>query len=172
MGRISPLSIIAGVMLTLASMFLCMSLAAAFGFWNFQPAEIPMARPNFWVVASISWTFSVSFGTFLTVVASRTKEMKSGMVNALTTWAGAYLLFGGIALTIADTTLRSFLGYPPVGIFWHGFIGDAAALLAGILGGAVGVYFERGAFKIHKVNKEKRSFSRNAIPSNVPPVNA
>jgi hypothetical protein len=154
-SRISPFPIIAGIMLTLASMYLFMSFAAAMGVWSYQFYEIPLLGPKFWTVASISWTTSVFIGALVSVLASGSRDMRNGILNALTTWSGGYLLFGGIALTMADTNLSDLLGLPVVGLFWHGFLGDAAALAAGVLGGVLGVLYERQS---EKAKTSEKSF--------------
>jgi hypothetical protein len=142
-SRINVVSVVAGVLVTLATMFFMMSLAAALGFWSYQEDEIPLLGPQFWAVASIAWTVSVFLGACLSAVSSRSRELKNGILNSITTWAGSYLLFGGIALSIADSNLRTLLGAPTVSQFWHGFIGDSIALGAGVLGGILGTYLER-----------------------------
>ncbi|GIL18072.1 MAG: hypothetical protein BroJett040_18230 [Oligoflexia bacterium] len=151
-SRISVVSVVAGSMVTLAVMFLFMSLAAALGFWSYNPEELSMLGPRFWTLTSIAWTFSVLAGSCVSAIASRSREMKNGILNSITAWAGSYLLFGGIALTMADSNLHALLDSPTVGLFWHGFLGDFFALVAGILGGVLGVFFERGEIKL-KITK-------------------
>lgn len=142
-NRINFVSVIAGIVLTLASMSFWMSLAAALDFWSYRLDELPFLGQSFWILASTAWVVSVFIGSLLTTLASRSTEMKNGILNSITAWAGSYLLFGGIALIIADSNLRNFSGAETVGIFWYGFIGDALSLLSGIAGGVVGTYLER-----------------------------
>jgi hypothetical protein len=156
-SRINVVSVVAGVMLTLAIMFFSMSLAAALGFWSYRPDELPLLGPKFWTVASIAWTVSVFVGSVWATMSSRSTEMKNGVLNAVTAWAGSYLLFGGIALTIADSNLRTLLGSPTIGLFWHGFIGDAIALIAGIVGGVLGTYAERGTLRVRAPKADQKS---------------
>lgn len=151
-SRINLLSVLAGILVTLASMFFFMSLAAALGFWSYQINELPSLGPQFWKVASIAWIFSVFLGTLLTAIAARTRTIKNGIINSITTWAGSYLLFGGMALSIAESNLQSYFSSTMIGLFWSGFIGDALALSAGLLGGFLGTKFEQ------KCQKQKKTF--------------
>lgn len=169
-SRISVLSVLSGILLILAFMFFFMSFAAALGFWTYRPDELPVLGPAFWMVAAVAWALSVFFGSFLTVVASRAKQVKDGILNAMTAWAGSYLLFGGIALSIADTNLRALLGSPTIGLFWQGFISDAAALGLGVVGGILGTYFERGSLNwhFHKVSRQDTSFGMPTRLENEP----
>jgi hypothetical protein len=144
-SRVCIASVLSGVVLTLASMFFCMSLAAALGYWSYQPEGLPELGPQFWKIASVAWMFSVFVGTLSASIACRSKEMKDGLLNAAVTWAGSYLLFGGIALSIVQTNLNAMLGTPTIGLFWHGFVGDALALVSGLVGGVVGCWIERGS---------------------------
>jgi hypothetical protein len=152
-SRINAVAVIAGIVLTLATMFFCMSLAAALGYWSYRTDEIPLLGSQFWVVTSVAWTISVFVGTLCAALISRSLNMKDGVLNALTTWAGSYLLFGGITLTIADSNLRTLIGAPTVGLFWHGFIGDAIALIVGIGGGVLGTLWERSVARRRPVQR-------------------
>jgi hypothetical protein len=160
-SRICVWPVIAGIMLTLASMFFFMSLAAALGIWTYRPEELPMLGPKFWTVASLAWTASVFLGTFLAAMSTRSKEFKDGLLNAITTWAGSYLLFGGIALSIVESNLNALLGAPTVGLFWHGFLGDVMALCGGVSGGLLGTYVERRTFQF-QFGGEEAGFFENA----------
>lgn len=150
-SRVHVAPVLAGILITLASMFFCMSLAAALGYWSYEPASLPELGPEFWKIASMAWMLSVFVGTMVASIASRSKEIKDGLLNALTAWAGSYLLFGGIALSIVQSNLNTLLGSPSIGLFWHGFVGDALALGTGLVGGIVGTWIERGGIHHDKV---------------------
>lgn len=145
-SRINAVSAIAGIILTLAIMFFCMSLAAALGYWSYQRDEMQELGPKFWTIASEAWVFSVFCGSFVATLSARATSMKDGLLNAVAAWAASYLLFGGIALSIVESNFNALLGAPTVGLFWHGFFGDAFALCGGLAGGVVGVIVERGGF--------------------------
>jgi hypothetical protein len=155
-SRINAVSAIAGVILTLAIMFFCMSLAAALGYWSYQRDEMQELGPKFWTIASEAWALSVFCGSFVATLSARATSMKDGLLNAVTTWAASYLLFGGIALSIVQSNFNALLGAPTVGLFWHGFFGDAFALCGGLAGGVIGVLLERGSL-YHKSLQNENS---------------
>jgi hypothetical protein len=142
-SRVNVVAAIAGILVTLAIAFLLMSLTTAMGYWSYQPDEMAMLDSTSWTIASFVWTISVFIGAWITVMMAGSKNAKSGILNALTAWAGSYILFGGITMNIVESNARSFFGAAQIGLNWHGFLGDAAALAAAIVAGAFAVRFER-----------------------------
>jgi hypothetical protein len=68
--------------------------------------------------------------------------------------------------------LQASLGTPPVGIFWHGFIGDAFSLLAGVAGGIIATYFERGLLRMTAKTRISESADQKDLHlGKVSPVN-
>ncbi|MEZ0392509.1 MAG: hypothetical protein ACAH59_09850 [Pseudobdellovibrionaceae bacterium] len=146
-SRIRVLAVIGGVFITLATLFFFMSLGAALGFWSYRMDESMLEDTKFWALAAATWSLSVLVGTLFTVVAAGTTTYKDALINSLTTWAASYLLFGGVAVSIADTTSSSVFGpLLSASLFWNGFAGDASALILTIVGSYFGVLIERRSF--------------------------
>ncbi len=151
--RIKPVSVLAGILIILAINLFLMSFAAALGFWSFEAADIPELSRPFWLMAGFSWTVSVMIGSIVTVMAARVTNIKDAILNSLAAWAGSYIVFGGIALSIAESTVDVLFNYRPPGLFWQGFLSDAIALGATFAGAWLGVAFERPE---HSVADEKK----------------
>lgn len=140
--RIKPISVLAGILLILALNLFLMSFAAAMGFWSTDATEIPELSRPFWLMAGLAWVVSVFLGSILTVMAARIREVKGAVLNSLAAWAGAYIVFGGIALSMAESTVEVLFNIRPQGLFWQGFLSDAIALSAAVGGGWLGAVLE------------------------------
>lgn len=160
-SRISLFSVAAGAVLTLALMFMLMSLAAALGFWNYRPDDLPVPERQFWTVASLAWMTSVFVGSIFVAVVARSQQMKDGIINAIAVWAASYLFFGGVSLAAANMHRNSLSiwAIPETSIYWQCFVGDAAAFFLAVAGAVVGTAFERGYFRIKKKTEEKKYYS-------------
>ncbi len=161
-GYVDLVAVVAGITITQASMFLFVSLMAALGFWTYRPEELATIDSEFGVVSSVGWSLSAGLGAWCASVMARSQNLKESLSNAITSWAGSYLLFGGIALTIADSNLKNLLGEPTIGFFWHGFAGDLAALLASVAGGVLANHFEQKNFKKNE-NLHHRPDSKKSV---------
>lgn len=155
--HLNIVAIVAGILVTLASMFALMSLAAALGIWSYQINDGAFQGSKLWTAASISWSLSVLFGSLMTVFSADIRNFKSGILSALTCWAGSYLLFGGLTQAIADSAFN----ISGTGLLWNGFLGDISALIIGISGGILGVHIERRNFKDKRTADSKSTIQHN-----------
>lgn len=169
-SRISLFSVAAGAVLTLALMFMLMSLAAALGFWNYRPDDLPIPEKQFWTIASLAWTTSVFLGSIFVVILASSQQMKDGIVNAIATWAVSYLFFGGVSLAAANMhrNALSIWAIPEASIYWQCFAGDAAAFFLAIAGAVLGTYIERGYFRKKSKVEQQTNYSYSYTKSDKP----
>lgn len=132
-GRLVLSSVLGGIAVTLASMFFFMSFAAALGIWSFRLDEIAVLTNSFWVFAAVAWTASASLGAYICVLTLHSARPGTCLLNAFVMWAASYIVFGGMTLTIAQTSAQNMLVPPTQFLIGTGFVGDASALLGTLL---------------------------------------
>lgn len=160
--RVSFRATLAGVIVTLASMYFWMSFAAVMGFWSFRFEEIPTLGGGFWSIAAFSWVISVAMGTFTTVLSTHARSHLDGLIQALVTWSGAYLLFGGLLVSVVEATIGAVLFTSPESLMRIGFLGDALSLGTAFLCSYSAVQYQRSKDRAGEKKTtvvRKRSFS-------------
>lgn len=149
-GRLSFLAALGGFLVLAAFLNLFMSLAAGLGLWTYRMPEAVMTYQNFWTVASFVWVGSVGIGCYIAALAAPSTRVLSGILNALTTWACAFIFIGGVSIRMADPSNYAFEGGPSTGIFWQGFLADAAGFLVAILAGILGTLTKKVKFRVEE----------------------
>lgn len=141
--KIDFISVVAGVVMTLATLFMFMGMAAGLGVWTYSSEELALLGSRFWWISSFCWALSVLVGSTWAVMSSATKTAKDALFNSVTSWAGSYLVFGGIAFSMADSNYRVLLTADLTQrMFWHGFLGDFFALIAGVAAAPLGTFLK------------------------------
>lgn len=114
----------AGVLVTLAALFLSMSFVAAIGLWRFRPEEVSQLGSDFWFAATVAWIGSAFAGSFVAAYASRSDKVSDSILNSLIAWSASYLLFGGIVVSRVNSQI--------IENFWPGLFGDVLSLMASV----------------------------------------
>lgn len=158
-SRISVRAVVTGVMVAVASMFLLMSLIAAFGIWNYNLNELVIATPSFWVSTTLAWIVSLYVGGLIASVGARSQTPVDGMLNAVAVCSGSYLLFGTAFLLFAPSSLDVLLSTATPQFYLRAFFGDLAAVIMGTYAGVVGAHFEERSSDSVKRNHRTVSFT-------------
>lgn len=144
-SRIGTRAVGAGVLVSFTSMALLLSLVAALGLFNFYLDEMALAGPSFWIAVAFAWAFSMFAGGFIAALACRPQTRTEGVLNALTSNCGFYLLFGLVSLFLAPRVIISLFTMATPQLFLRGFIVNIICFLLGTYGGIVAVNFEKHA---------------------------
>lgn len=146
--RINPLAVFYGLLVTLAFLYLSVSLAAGLGYWPFRLQEDQQMRESFWKAAGVAWVLSVSFGSFVAALSAHPDGILNGVLNSLTTWACSLLFFGGISVRMAGPNIEILNEIPTSQIFWYGFVADVGALGAAVVVGILAALAEKLKIRI------------------------
>ncbi len=161
-GRIELFAIIAGFLISLASLYLSTSLAAAFGHWPFRLDEGGSLYEIFWTVAAVVWFLSLTIGCFVTMLVAQSRSLLNGVLNSALCWSCSFLFFGGISVRIAALSPARAASESDWFIFWHGFVPDVAGLFVAILVGILIRLGKRMKLKIELKN-DSDSLSANIL---------
>jgi hypothetical protein len=141
-SRISLRAVFAGTIITFASMSLLMTLGAALGFWNFKFSEFSTLGTGFWSFAFLAWVLSISVGSYVSSVASRSHSKMSGRLNGVTTWATSCIVGCLFLAAVTGSAFNSMNMGSSTGFYWGAFFGDSLALLAALWVAGIAVEFE------------------------------
>lgn len=159
-SRVSVRATLGGIIVTLSTMYFLMSFAAVLGFWSFQFEEIPSLGVPFWSITSAFWIFSVCFGALVSVLISKTHSVLSGLLQSLVSWGGAYLIFGGLTVAIAESTFMDMV-FPVSEVLMRiGFFGDALAFLGAMASSLFAVQIQKGMERkeVREPNQREQAF--------------
>jgi hypothetical protein len=132
----------------LTMMILLMSFIAALGLWDFYLDEMINASSAFWVAIALAWAVSMFSAGFVSSLAARSQTKLEGMLNAVTSCCGSYLLFGLLALIFTPRVVVSLLGTASPQFFLRLFLVDLVGFVVGLYGGVVAIHFEGHSFDL------------------------
>lgn len=144
-SRLSLRAFGAGILVSFTCMILGLSLIAALGLFNFYLDEMAAAGPAFWISVSIAWAISMFAGGFFSSLACRPKTKTEGVLNALASNCGFFLLFGLVSLFLAPRVIVSLFTMASPQLFLRGFIVDVICFIVGAYGGIMAIHFEKRA---------------------------
>jgi hypothetical protein len=144
-SRIGLRAVGAGVLVSFTCMVLLLSLIAALGMFNFYLDEMAGAGPSFWISVSVAWAISLFAGGFVSSLACRPQTKTEGILNALASNCGFFLMFGVVALFLAPRVIVSLFTMATPQLFLRGFIVDVICFIVGAYGGIFAVQFEKHA---------------------------
>lgn len=141
-SRLSVRAITAGSFVAFSGTILLMTIAAAFGVWNFNVAEVSNLGATFWLWGFGAWIASVFVGAYLAAVASRSMTRRDGLIHGFTLWAVTCAL-GCLGIAIGTGRIFNFMAEGASrGMHWGAFVGDALGLIAALYGGVLGARSE------------------------------
>ncbi len=126
-------AILSGILVSLACLFLTMSFAVALGLWNFQMEDLALVGWPFWITAFFAWIASTSIGSMVAVLGSQARERTSVLMHAFVSWAGAFMLFGGMVVNISDLFFVVSLPVEVKTLMWAAFFADALSLVGSLV---------------------------------------
>lgn len=155
--RLSARAITAGVLSAFGMMILLMSLAAAFGLWQFDMVALPQLGTAFWTWASAAWIISLAAGGYISALASRSVAVRDGLIHGFVTWASGCVV-GCFFLIVTMGAI--YVGQNTVPAFWGAFIGNALSLGAAVAAGAAGARVEA---KYESIEKRERAVEESRL---------
>lgn len=154
---VSVKATLGGIIVTLSCMYFLMSFAAILGFWSFHFEEIPTLGVPFWSITSAAWIFSACLGALISVLISKTHSVMNGIIQALISWGGAYLIFGGLTVAVADSSMMDMVFPMSQVLMKIGFFGDALALFGALASSWFAVQIQRGIERKEKSRENMQS---------------
>jgi hypothetical protein len=137
-SRISARAIVAGTVSSLALMVLFTALGGALGLWHFDLAEMPDIGGGFLTFSLVAWAVSIFVSGFVAAFAGRAESVKEGALHGFVTWAAACIVGCGFLAIASGMVVGGGLAHASSTMLWGAFLGDLAALGAGIWGGMRG----------------------------------
>src|SRR5687767_4532722 len=107
-SRVSLPGIAAGIVVALSCNTLLLSFLVALGIWSYRPEDLPMLGQTFWAVSAGIWILSIFLGAFVGSLISGAMSRGNLTLGAVITWAGSYILFGGLLPSMAEVNTLSF----------------------------------------------------------------
>jgi len=158
-SRIGVRAVVAGMMTSMTSMLLLMSLIAALGLWNFNLNEINNAGALFWSATSVAWIISMYLAGFVASVGARAQGNTEGALNAIAACSASYLMTGLFFLLFASNALDAVLSLGNPQFYLRIFLGETIAFAVGIYGGVVGAHYGQRSSDGYKAQRRAQNFS-------------
>lgn len=144
-SRIGVRAVSAGVLVSMTTMVLLLSLVAALGLFNFYLDEMASAGASFWLCIAVAWMVSTFAGGFVAALACRPQSRTEGLLNAIVSNCGFYLLFGLVALFLTPRIVISLFSMATPQLFLRGFLVDLIGFILGAYGGIFAVNVDKRA---------------------------